>query len=277
MIKISLDVITLNAEQINYKTIELNWKKAIHADNYYIYQFQNNAWILKGETSETTYSISKLKTGVEYMFAVSAVKKKDDGTCLEGTRSASVRVKTMLEGEPELTIKSKGTTRFDLTWTRVDGATRYIIYRKSTTAGWKKILTLGGNVYTYTTSSMIPDTYTYLVKAARYDSVDRVQTNGSNTCVVTSYYKQPVVQIKKLNSSSVSIHWDEIEGIKYYEVYRKTSKQVNYKKMKTTTATSYQNQPLTQGKIYYYRIRGYRTYQGQKIYTQYSSVKSIKM
>ena len=55
-----------------------------------------------------------------------------------------------------------------------------LVYDKTANREWKKILTLGKDTRSYTSKDMKPNTYQYRVKAARYDSVDCGQTNGSN-------------------------------------------------------------------------------------------------
>ena len=95
-----------------------------------------------------------MKTGVKYSYRVIANKVLANGKVVAGKSSSTNSATALLEGEPILTMKANGKTKFDLSWTRVEGATRYLVYRKSSSEGWKKILTLGGDVTSYTTSSM---------------------------------------------------------------------------------------------------------------------------
>ena len=269
-------VTNLDAYAVNYKTIQIDWDAVEGATYYQIYRLntQTGKWI-KFKTSDTnSYTVTGVKTGVRYSYRVIANKVLDDGTVVAGKSSSTNSATALLEGEPVLTMKANGKTKFDLSWTKVDGATRYLVYRKSATEGWKKILTLGGSVTTYTTSSMVPNTYTFMIKAARYDSKDRTQTNGSNTCEGTSVFTKPVITVTKASSTSAKIAWKAVEGVKYYEVYRATSKSGTYSKLKTTTELSFTNKSLKAGKTYYYKVRAYRTYNNAKVYTSYSKVVS---
>lgn len=269
-------VTNLDAYALDYKTIQIDWDAVDDADYYQIYRLDTikNKWI-PFKTSETNrYTVTGVKTGIKYSYRVIANKVLEDGTIVAGKSSSTNSATALLEGEPILTLKANGQTKFDLSWTKVKGATRYLVYRKSNSEGWKKILTLGGDVTTYTTSSMVPNTYTFMIKAARYDSKERVQTNGSNTQSGTSSYAKPVITLSKASTTSLKISWKAIEGIKYYELYRSTSSKGTYRKIKTLTTTSYTNKSLTKGKTYYYKVRGYRSYNDQKVYTSYSTVKS---
>lgn len=264
----------------NYNTIVLNWDAVEGTTYYQIYRKNNQTgkWI-KFKTADTnTYTVEKVKTGLEYKYRVLANKVLEDGTVVAGKPSATVAGVALLQGEPELTLVPNGNTKFDLSWTPVEGATRYIVYRKSSTAAYKKVLTLKGTQTTYTTSSMVPDTYSYIIKAARYDGIERTQTpNGSNEVTGTSVYTKPVVTVKKASATSAKITWTEVEGCKYYELYRATSKNGTYTKIKTTEdVCEYTNKSLKAGKTYYYKVKGYRTYNNGKVYSPESKVVSYK-
>ena len=57
-------------------------------------------------------------------------------------------------------------------------------------------------------------------------------------------------------------------------------KHKKYNKVKTVTnknTTSFTVKKLTKGKIYYAKVRSYKTVDGKKIYGNYSSVKTVKI
>ena len=271
-------VVNLTAKATDYKTIQLNWDAVEGATYYQIYRLntQTGKWIKFKTSTTNSYKVTGVKTGVKYSYRVIANKELADGAIVAGKSSSTKSATALLQGEPVLTMKANGKTKFDLSWTKVAGATRYLVYRKSETEGWKKILTLGGDVTTYTTSSMVPNTYTYMIKAARYDSKERTQTNGSNTCTGTSVFSKPVITVTKASSTTAKISWKAVEGVKYYEVYRATSKSGTYSKIKTTENLSFTNKSLKAGKSYFYKVRAYRTYNNGKVYTSYSKVVEYK-
>lgn len=59
-----------------------------------------------------------------------------------------------------------------------------------------------------------------------------------------------------------------------YRIYRASSKGGTYKYVKTTTSKSayVSTKGLKKGKTYYYKVRGYKTYDGQSYYTHYSNI-----
>ena len=81
----------------------------------------------------------------------------------------------------------------------------------------------------------------------------------------------------KLNGKkAVKITWSLPKGVTVdgFEVYRSTKKSSGYgtEPYFTTTKTSYtNNKDLKSGKTYYYKVRGYKMINGEKVYTGFSS------
>ena len=186
---------------------------------------------------------------------------------------------TTLKGTVTLEMEQVSTSKFHLSWNKVDGATRYIVYRKRNDDKMKKVLTLGGDVLEYTTAEMPNGDYQFQVKAGRYDSVDRVMTKASNKVSGTVEAIKPSVTATA-GSKSAKISWKKMEGVTHYQVYRATSSTGKYTKLVTTKELSYTAKSLTKGKKYYFKVRGYKTYKSgtdiqYTVYTPYSSVKSV--
>ena len=62
---------------------------------------------------------------------------------------------------------------------------------------------------------------------------------------------------------------------KGYEVYRSNSKKGTYSKISTTNNLSYTNSKLSKKKTYYYKVRAYKVVNNKKVYSSFSSIKSI--
>lgn len=268
--KRDLDIVrNIKATQKDYKTVTLTWNKVDNATSYKIYRKTESSeeYVLHETSKTTTFDVIQ-KTGKEYKYKISAA----DGS-VEGQMSEVVSAKTKLEGVPSLTIKKLSNTKFILNWSEIDGATRYIIYNKRNKDSFKKVLTLGKDVRSYTTTELPEGEYSYIVKGARYDSKDRVMTNSSNTVSATSVYTAPVIKVSA-GTKKATIAWDKVEGVIFYEVYQSNNKKT-YTKVTTTKSTSATIKNLTSGKKYTFKIRGYKTYNGENVYTDYSNVKTV--
>ena len=262
----------INATQLNYKTIRLSWSESKNATYYDVYRKGSNTnsvfeMIQRIYTPYTT--ISSLTTGKDYSFFV--VARNEDAS---SQPSPTIVYQTKLDGEVRLAIEKIGKTKFKLTWNQIDGATRYIIYRKRNKDAYRKVLTLGKDDLSYTTSEMPEGEYAYIVKAGRYDSKNRVMTESSNEVKGTSVYDEINLELS-LRNQVVQASWNKIEGVTYYEIYRSTSRNGTYTKLKTTKDTIYTSKKLSKRKTYYFKVRGYKSYNNEKVYTMDSLIKSV--
>ena len=139
---------------------------------------------------------------------------------------------------------------------------------------------MSGSDLSYTTAEMPNGKYSFIVKAGRYDSKDRVMSDSSNAVSGEVENIAPTITLTP-GSKQIKVSWKKLEGVTNYQVYQETSKSGKYTKLNTTTSTSYTAKSLTKGKEYFYKVRGYKNYKSgdsiqYNVYTDYSSVKSAK-
>ena len=130
-----------------------------------------------------------------------------------------------------------------------------------------------------------------LVKEAQkaVDRADELQkkleeaaTPGGQT-VAADNFKTTKVQIQKPTRSGkkrIKVTWTKVEGAEGYEIQYATKKNFSGKKtatVKNGTKTSRIIKKLKSGKKYYVRIRAYKTVNGTKVYTDFSSRKTIRV
>ena len=264
----------VKAKDTNYKTITLTWDASEGATAYDVYRkaYDSEEFKLYKTVTDTTLAVSGVMTGKEYAFYV--VAKNEVGAA---QASETVAQATTLHGKVKLTIEKVSTATFKLSWNKIDGATRYIVYRKRNDDKMKKVLTLGAKDLTYTTAEMPNGEYQFILKAGRYDSKDRVMTDASNTVKGSVEKVAPAVTLKA-GTKSVKVSWKAMEGVTHYQVYRATSKDGKYTKLITTKELSYTAKSLSSGKKYFFKVRGYKTYKSGEdikyaVYTPYSTIK----
>ena len=105
---------------------------------------------------------------------------------------------------------------------------------------------------------------------------------GSYTNVISRKAKpaKPTVTLSKYSSRKIKISWKQKAGASGYVIYRSTSKSGTYSKIKTITSgktVKYINTKRKKGTRYYYKMRTYRTVNGTRVYSAYSSIKNKKL
>jgi Surface antigen len=88
--------------------------------------------------------------------------------------------------------------------------------------------------------------------------------------------KAPTIKLTT-KKRTVQIKISKVKGASGYQIYRSRSKSYGYKKITSTKKTSYTNKGLTAKKIYYYKVRAYKTTKGKKVYGNWSKVLKIKV
>ncbi|MFP3156366.1 hypothetical protein LQZ18_18460 [Lachnospiraceae bacterium ZAX-1] len=96
--------------------------------------------------------------------------------------------------------------------------------------------------------------------------------------------KPKISKITKNNTTTITVSWGEISGATEYQVWRATSKNGTYTKLKTVkglASTSYKDKKAIPGKAYYYKIRAcstnYKGIYGITVQSPYSAIKSKDM
>ena len=178
---------------------------------------------------------------------------------------------------PAATVSLKAvnqTTGIKLTWKKVAGANGYLVYRNG-----KKIATIGkATTVTYTDKKANTNgaKYTYRIVA-------KASTGNSTLSKSLTTYRviRPAVKsVKNTSSKKAVVTWGKNTKATGYEIQyglKKNfsgAKKVTVKKKATVKTTL---SKLTKGKIYYIRIRTYKTVGKTKYYSTWSTAKKVKI
>jgi hypothetical protein len=129
----------------------------------------------------------------------------------------------------------------------------------------------------------IPITISYaedtITKTASFNvTVAKAPVTTSDRKVNTSY-PVPSLEVYRAGPGAADLQWNMLSGINGYQIQRKTGSSGSWSIVSNLTSgyTSYTDNKPVAGKTYYYRICSYKVVSGVKIYSSFSSTKSIAL
>lgn len=166
-----------------------------------------------------------------------------------------------------------------LNWSKVSNSSGYQIYRSTSKNGsYKKIKTINKNsTLSYTDTNKLSSNKKYYYKIRAFKTINNKNYYEDFSSIVSSETKlaTPTIKLSTPKTKTTKISWSKIPGAKGYEVYRSNSKKGTYSKISTTSNLSYTNSKLSKKKTYYYKVRAYKVVNNKKVYSSFSSIKSI--
>ncbi|MCC8101225.1 MAG: fibronectin type III domain-containing protein [Clostridiales bacterium] len=175
-----------------------------------------------------------------------------------------------------LTNVAKG---IKIKWNQVSGASGYIIYRKTTTGSYSKVKTIkSGSTVSYTDKKIADQNGTvYTYKVIPYSG----STKGSGTEVTTARLTGiSLTSVKNSAAGKAKVKWTATTNVDGYQIQYSTSSSFASGKKKTVSGASKSSKTLTglvKGSTYYVRIRTYKTVNGTKYYSAWSSKLKVKI
>ena len=143
--------------------VKLTWNAVSGAKEYKVYRAtsKNGTYKLMKTTTSTSYINTSAVAGKTYYYKVTAVDAN-------GKTSAFSEIKTRTcdlarPANVKISVTSKGNPK--VTWNKVDGATKYQVYRATSKTGTYKLMKTTTNTSYTNTSFTSGKTYYYKVKA----------------------------------------------------------------------------------------------------------------
>ena len=152
-----------------------------------------------------------------------------------------------------------------VSWSKVDGAAGYEVFRKADGGSWAAIGTTTSCAYTDTAKLSSGKTYRYTVRAYRgslstakankYDA--RYWGHYDTEGAPALYLAAPSMTGTQKTGSGLKSSWTKVAGATGYEVYRKSSGG-SWTPIATTVWTNYTDTTARDMTTYYYTVRPYK-------------------
>lgn len=169
-----------------------------------------------------------------------------------------------------------------VSWNKAHLAQGYIIYRSSSKTGkFSRIGKIKGSAAgNFIDKALTPGkSYYYKVRAYNTSTGKAIYSNTSTVVGKIARPATPAIHNVYAGVKRASISWKKASNITGYAVSRATSRDGTYKIIarKPSSDIKYVDSKLTSGKTYYYKLRTYKTVNGKRTYSPYTSYRSVKV
>lgn len=260
---------SVTATALDTTRVKLSWKAMTGASGYEVYRAASGGTYARVlSTTSKTFTNGPLTPGRTYYYKVRAYRTVN-GKRVYGSFSTSVSATPSLL-KPTATATVAGFHSVKLSWGSVGYASGYEIYRGTTASGtYTKVKTTTERTYT-NTGLTSGKKYYYKVRA--YKAVNGGKVYGSFSTVVSSTLSKNVTTVvaSAVDIFSIKVSWSQISGVAGYEVYRGSTANGNYEKLKATTENTLTDDGIAGEATYYYKVRPYMVINGTNVYGQFS-------
>ena len=254
---------------------------------------ESKVWTFSKSSSDGDFYVNNGSFGEKgcIIFRPSDVGSYDDGDSFYVSVSLGDTGETMsytvdffdLEGyyDPEspaiLSVKLNTVDKPRITWSSVDDADIYKLYRKTRGGSWKLIADNLTDCIYEDASAGRGIRYYYKVTAAREVNDTIYESDPSSSKYVTvPLSKARITSAKSTARGTNYIKWSSVSKASGYKVYRRTAGSSKWTLVKTTRSLYFKDTKKTSGRKYEYRVRAYRTYNSYTTYGDYSTIKTVR-
>lgn len=240
---------------------KITWNKLTGANKYYIYRkTPSTSWkkIATVKNSVTSYTDKSVKNKVaKYSYTVKGADKKGVVSQYNKNGLTIYFVKSPVLGDA-VNVTNNG---IKFTWTKVNNATGYYVYRKKAGGKFAKIATVkNGKTVSYTDKSSKANNtvYYYTVKAYKTVSGKTYSSAYNTTGKNVRFLKAPELKKATLSGNDYMITWKAVSGATDYVIYRSNNlKNPQWEKLGTTDTLRFRDKNV-RGKTYLYTVRALR-------------------
>ena len=234
----------------------ISWSKVSGAAQYEVYRSATgkaNSFSIIRRTAALSYTDTSAAAGNTYYYVVRAMKGSgSSATYSKFSKAQQITYTVSSLAVPTMTLTSAASGQPVVSWTKVNGAAQYEIYRSTDGVKFSIIRRTAALAYT-DTSAAAGTTYYYKVRAmsgSMYSDFCAVQTIKYAITSLTA----PTMTLTSGDSGQPVISWTKVSGAAQYEIFRSTDGS-KFSIIRRTAALSYTDTSAAAGTTYYYQVR----------------------
>lgn len=201
----------------------------------------------------TALAVTMIPVGTGFAYAAAAA-----------SLAAPDGIKTVERDDDEITLK----------WNEVKGASGYEIYRYSATYDKWIEVERTSNTYDEVDNLLSASVYTFKVRAFTQDASGKYIYSDFSAPFKTATSPKDVnnLRVSSKTKTSVTLKWNAVKRADKYQVYRYEKSTGEWKRLITTSKTSYTASGLSSGTSYKFKVRPYREALGYKYYGDFEDI-----
>lgn len=190
--------------------------------------------------------------------------------------------------QPVVKVVNASYNQQQVTWSQVEGASKYEVYRSADGKNYELIKTVEADSERAFLSKNLKTGKLYYYKVIPFGTKTEGNQNADYKGPASDIVKlKPVlakgnlISVKNTAVKSATVKWKKVNGANGYKIYRSaTGKKGSFKVIKTIKSgktVSFKNKKLKKGKTYYYKIKPYRIVDDKRVYGKLSGYRSVKI
>ena len=247
--------VTLKADASTGQPV-ISWSKVSGAAQYEVYRSATgkaNSFSIIRRTAALSYTDTSAAAGNTYYYVVRAMKGSgSSATYSKFSKAQQITYTVSSLAVPAMTLTSANSGQPVISWSKVNGAAQYEIYRSVDGVKFSIIRRTAALAYT-DTSAAAGTTYYYKVRAmsgSMYSDFCAVQTIKYAITSLTA----PTMTLTSGDNGQPVISWTKVSGAAQYEIFRSTDGS-KFSIIRRTAALSYTDTSAAAGTTYYYQVR----------------------
>ena len=245
--------VTLKADAASGQPV-ISWSKVGGATKYEVYRSATgkaNSFSIIRRTSALTYTDVNAAAGNTYYYVVRAISGSVKSAFCP---AQSIQYAITSLTAPTMTLTSAASGQPVISWTKVNGAAQYEVYRSATGKANSFSIIRRTSALTYTdVNAAAGNTYYYVVRAIN-GSVKSAFCAAQSIQYAVASLNAPTMTLTSAASGQPVVSWTKVNGAAQYEVYRSTNGK-NFSIIRRTAALAYTDTTAAAGTTYYYQVR----------------------
>lgn len=262
-------------------TVDLSWSPVSGADGYTVQILKNGKWVSVGNFVGTSAQISGLLPGSVNYVRIAAYASSNGKTYI-GNYNTSVKIETTV-GAINPRVSAYANNFVTLTWDKQTAANGYEVFKYD--ASSKKYVLYKNitnpNTNTCKVTGLASNSkYNFKVRAYQIDDSEKTYAPfGAVVSQYTSIAKSNLNSAKSTSKKKIKASWSKVGGASGYQVMWSTYKNFSKNYKTKSVKAKYTSKTVTTAqskRVYYVRVRAYKTISGKKVYSQWSNTKKVK-